>query len=219
MRRLVIFGVGGFGREIYAAVRHRGGDVAFADDHRSGTLFGLPLLEPGEIDGDDEIAIAIASPEARRCIAARFANFASIVAPTAIIGPDVSIAEGAIFCDFTMVTASAQIGRHFHCNIYSYVAHDCVIGDFVTFAPKVCCNGNVHIGDGAYVGTGAILKQGMADKPLIIGEGAVIGCGAVVVKDVPAFATVVGNPAKPLPRCTSGQGGGGEPVLPVLHSG
>jgi hypothetical protein len=35
-----------------------------------------------------------------------------------------------------MVTASAKIGAHFQCNIYSYVAHDCVIGDFVTFAPR-----------------------------------------------------------------------------------
>ena len=57
------------------------------------------------------------------------------------------------------VTASASIGRHFQCNIYGYVAHDCVIGDFVTFGPRVCCNGNVRVEDGAYVGTGATIKQ------------------------------------------------------------
>ena len=44
-----------------------------------------------------------------------------------------------------------------------------------TFAPNVCCNGNVHVHDYAYVGTGAVLKQGTPDKPLVIGEGAVIG--------------------------------------------
>jgi acetyltransferase-like isoleucine patch superfamily enzyme len=99
-----------------------------------------------------------------------------------------------------MVTASARIGRQFQCNIYSYVAHDCVFGDFVTFAPRVCCNGNVHIGDGAYIGTGAVLKQGTSAKPLVIGRGAVVGMGAVVTKDVPDGAIVVGNPARPLEK-------------------
>ena len=108
------------------------------------------------------------------------------------------IGEGAILCANTIITSNAKIGRFFHLNIFSYVAHDCVIGDFVTFAPSVHCNGNVHIHDHAYIGTGAVLKQGTSSKPLIIGEGAIIGMGAIVTKDVPPYTTVVGNPAKPL---------------------
>lgn len=73
-----------------------------------------------------------------------------------------------------------------------------MIGDFVTFASRVICNGNVHIHDHAYIGTGAVIRQGTPDKPLIIGKGAVVGMGAVVTKDVPAGVTVVGNPAKVL---------------------
>jgi acetyltransferase-like isoleucine patch superfamily enzyme len=59
------------------------------------------------------------------------------------------IGMGAIFCGNSMVTSNAKIGRFFHSNMYSYVAHDCIIGDYVTFAPRVSCNGNVHIHDHA----------------------------------------------------------------------
>jgi sugar O-acyltransferase (sialic acid O-acetyltransferase NeuD family) len=106
-----------------------------------------------------------------------------------------SVGEGAIFCSFSHVTSNAKIGRFFHANIYSYIAHDCVIGDFVTFAPGVMCNGRVVIEDHAYIGTGAIIKDG-TDKPIVIGRGAVIGMGAVVTKSVAPGTTVVGNPAK-----------------------
>ena len=113
---------------------------------------------------------------------------------------DVQVGEGAIFSPFTTVTSNVVIGRHFHCNINSYVEHDCVIGDFVTFAPGVQCNGNVHIGDGAYVGAGAMIRQGRPGAPLRIGDEAVIGMGAVVLNDVPAGATVAGNPADAIRR-------------------
>ena len=119
---------------------------------------------------------------------------------TALILERNNIGEGAIFCGFTHVTSDVKIGSFFHCNIYSYVAHDCVIGNYVTFAPQVCCNGNVHINDHAYIGTGAVIKQGTPEKPLVIGEGAIIGMGAVVTKDVAPHEVVVGNPAKPFKK-------------------
>jgi len=146
--------------------------------------------------------IAIADSKGREAIANRLTDAGiqplSIEANSHLDFSSNHIGEGAILCANTIVTSNAKIGKYFHANIHSYVAHDCVIGDFVTFAPRVCCNGNIHIGNHAYIGTGAILKQGSADKPLIIGEGAIVGMGAVVTKNVQARTTVIGNPAKPL---------------------
>lgn len=68
----------------------------------------------------------------------------------------------------------------------------------MTFAPGVKCNGNVVIEDHAYIGAGAVIKQGKPGEPLVIGRGAVVGMGAVVTKSVPPGVTVVGNPARPL---------------------
>jgi len=109
---------------------------------------------------------------------------------------DVQMGVGAVLSPLVTLTSNVRIGKHFHANLYSYVEHDCVVGDFVTFAPRVHCNGNVVIEDHAYIGTGAILKQGQPGKPLVIGRGAVVGMGAVVTKSVAAGATVVGNPAR-----------------------
>src|SRR3546814_10482184 len=83
----------------------------------------------------------------------------------------VDCGEGMILSPFVTVTSNVKVGLGFHANIYSYVAHDSVIGDYVTFAPGVMCNGNVMIEDHAYLGTGAIIRQGEPGRPLVIGRG------------------------------------------------
>jgi len=150
------------------------------------------------------VTIAIASSEIRRALAAKCAtdnlDFHTIKSDQHVRMKKVRVGKGSIFSPYTTLTSNIQIGQHFHCNIGSYVEHDCIIGDFVTFAPAVRCNGNVHIEDHAYIGAGAILKQGTADKPLRVGAGAIVGMGAVVTKDVAPGAVVVGNPARCLEK-------------------
>jgi sugar O-acyltransferase (sialic acid O-acetyltransferase NeuD family) len=148
--------------------------------------------------------IAIADSALRARIAARFlaagaAPVSLAAASASILGP-VTIGEGALLSGFATIGANATIGRFFHANLYAYVEHDCVVGDFVTLAPGAKCNGNVHIGDHAFIGAGAILRDGKPGQPLRIGAGAVVGMGAVVIRDVPAGASVVGNPARVLRR-------------------
>ena len=54
----------------------------------------------------------------------------------------------------------------------------------------------INIGNDVWIGRGSILKCTNPDKPLIIGDGAVIASDSVVVKNVPPYAIVGGNPAK-----------------------
>jgi len=155
-----------------------------------------------EAASEHAVVLAIANSMVREQLAARCkaddVKAWSVTAGNVTIMDEVVIGEGAILSPFVTLTSNIHIGRHFHANLYSYVEHDCVIGDFVTFAPRVSCNGNVIIEDHVYIGTGAMIRQGTPGRPLTIGRGAVVGMGAVVTKDVLPGTVVVGNPAKPL---------------------
>lgn len=148
------------------------------------------------------VCVAIAGSQIRQRIVARFEADGvrpwSVSAANVVVMDDVSIGDGAILSPFVTLTSNIRVGRHFHANLYSYVEHDCVIGDYVTFAPGVKCNGNVWIGDHAYIGAGAVIRQGAPGRPLKIGAGAVVGMGAIVTRDVPPGSVVVGNPARPV---------------------
>lgn len=211
-----LFGAGGFGREVMPfalenVAAYTGGKITghicfVVSNPTTSVVNGIPCLSESDFFAlkceRKSFNVSIADSASRQTIADRW--IANQVEPMTLrsrsaedLGHN-NIGDGAILCGFSSVMPNTKIGKFFHANYYSYVAHDCVIGDYVTFAPNVRCSGNIRIGDHAYIGAGAIIKQGSADKPLIIGAGAVIGMGAVVTKDVLPHTTVVGNPAHPL---------------------
>ena len=209
-----IYGASGFGKEVMPLVRQQFPTLAkdsfvFIDDGQAGnSLNDYTVLSYQDFlakpSTHKAVTIAIANSQVREKLVKRLTEdqiqHLDIQASNTVILDEVTIGEGSLLCPFTCLTSNIKIGKFFHANIYSYVAHDCVIGDYVTFAPGVKYNGNIHIEDHAYIGTGAVIKQGTPDKPLVIGKGAVVGMGAVVTKSVPAGVTVVGNPARILEK-------------------
>jgi len=205
-----IYGASGYGREVMPLVKNmmKTEDlICFVDDGIDAKeINGYKIFSYKEFLALDIankfINVAIADNMTRKalvetCLSDGLKLF-GVRADNIVIMDNVDLDEGSVLSPFVTLTSDIKIGKSFHANIYSYVAHDCIIGDYVTFAPSVKCNGNVIIEDNAYIGTGAILKQGTPEKPLIIGKGAIVGMGAVVTKNVLPNTVVVGNPAKPL---------------------
>lgn len=213
MTRLIgLYGTGGSARGLMPILRQMhggsGSGLVFIDDAAEPNMQvnGHAVMQWSDFLAVDvaerAVCLGIAAPAVRARLAQKCDDagvpLASVKAENVVEMDDVIIGDGACISPFVTFTSNIRIGRAFHANLYSYVEHDCVVGDFVTFAPGAKCNGNVHIGDGAYIGSGAVIKQGTSDKPLRIGRGAFIGMGAVITRDVPDGTTVVGNPARPI---------------------
>lgn len=205
MSKLIgVYGAAGCGRGIMPLLRaqYPEAELVFIDDGQApGHLNGHALLNwTGFINrqaDEKSVSIAIASSRIRQSLADKCLTggipLIEARAASVVQMDEVSIDDGACLSPFVTLTSNIRIGRCFHANLYSYVEHDCVVGNFVTFAPAAKVNGNVVIGDHAYIGSGAVIRQGIT-----IGAGAVVGMGAVVTRDVPPGVTVVGNPARPL---------------------
>jgi len=213
MRLYGILGTGGLAREVMPVCRAmlhtnypKGGyELVFVSDDAVPlvNINGIRTIKEHEFLNYDVserfFNVAINDSRLRQNIVERIDDRAksfSIVANNYHSGDSCKIGEGAILLPFSSVTSNVTIGRFFHAGHYSRVAHDCTIGDYVTFAPGAQCNGGVVVGSHVYVGSGAVIKQSMPGRHIIIGEGAIIGMGAVVTKSVAAFTTVVGNPAR-----------------------
>lgn len=215
MQELVIIGAGGHGRELFAtvkavnAVSPKWNVLGFVDDdpahpervERLGTriLGGIDWLErSGRTGGVTALhyALGIGTSSVRRSLSARAdaagLQAATIIHPTALIGPDVQLGEGVIIYERSSVTTNVRIGDHTHLNVRCVVQHDSVVGEFVQFSPGVFVNGDCTLGDDVFLGTGAIVTRGCE-----VGEGARIGAGAVVLDDVEPGVTAVGTPARP----------------------
>ena len=140
----------------------------------------------------------------------------------ALVADGATIGEGTRIWAFVNVQAGAVIGKNCIICDCSYVENRAVIGNDVTIKNGVSVYEGVTLEDGVFVGPnvaftndrypksraawkleGVLVKKGAslgANATILcgvtIGEGALVGAGSVVVKDVPAFTVVAGNPAR-----------------------
>ena len=142
---------------------------------------------------------------------------------TALVDSGARIGEGTRIWAFVNVQNGVLIGKN--CNIcdHCFIEKGVVVGDNVTVKNGVSVYDGVTLEDSVFVGPNATfvndrrprsrnphwkLEKALVKKGATIGANAtimcgvtigayaIVGAGAVVVKDVPAHAILVGNPAR-----------------------
>jgi acetyltransferase-like isoleucine patch superfamily enzyme len=136
---------------------------------------------------------------------------------------------------FAHVMKDARIGTDCNIGGHAFVESGAVVGDGVTIKNGVAIWEGVTIGDDVFVGPYAVFTNDPDPRSafkksreeflptlvengatiganstimcgIVVGEAAFVGAGAVVVRDVPAHAVVVGNPADSIgSMCTCGK--------------
>lgn len=209
MKKIIIVGAGGFGRELLwwikdiNRVEQKWEISGFIDDNPNAlngyecdysVIGSIKDWKPKE---DEEFALAFGSPELKRKIVSilktKGAKFASIIHPTAMLSEFAKVGEGLIMFPNSKISCNSTIGD-FVTLLATPIGHDTEIGDYSVISGGCNIVRNVKIGKDVFLAAGVCIAQ-----DIVIGDGAYLGLGSVVLKDVPAGATVFGNPARVLP--------------------
>lgn len=146
------------------------------------------------------------------------------VHPTAVIDPGCSIGDGSKIWHFSHLMPGCVLGKNCNLGQNVFVADGVVLGDNVKVQNNVSLYTGVICEDDVFLGPSAVLTNVVNPRSAVnrkneykttliergatiganativcgnrIGRYAFVGAGAVVTRDVPAFALVVGAPAR-----------------------
>jgi sugar O-acyltransferase (sialic acid O-acetyltransferase NeuD family) len=217
MKKVVIIGAGGFGREVLDVMDacNQAGEaydaLGFIIDPQYGepgtiindkpVLGGFDWLERHA--GEVYVTCGVGPSHQRYQLVQRAAalncRFFNLIHPSAILTRWISMGEGVIITAGCILTNQIKIGNHVHINLDCTVGHDVSIQDYVTLAPGVHVSGKITLGTGCYVGTGTNFVE-----KINVGEWSIIGAGSTVTANVPANTTVVGVPGRVIKQRENG---------------
>lgn len=118
-------------------------------------------------------------------------RFATIIHPTAVISKFAKIGYGVSIQPCVSVGPNVTIGNHIQIFAQSLIGHNSTLDDYSYVANNACVGALVHLKEGTYLGTNCSLVENVT-----IGKWSLVGIGTVVLKDVPPYTKVVGNPAR-----------------------
>lgn len=210
MKDIVIYGAGGFGREIACLLRlineksEEWNLIGFLDDDEK--LWGTKNEYGTVLGGSDWLnkyvkdlacAIAVGNPNAVQAIVGKIKNpnvsFPNLYAPTVTFldEENLHIGQGNIICTNCFVSCNVTIGNFNMFNGYIPLGHDAVIGNYNVIMPSSNISGGVRIGNCNFLGVQSVVLQNVK-----VGDNTRIGANSVVMRKTKDGFLYIGNPAK-----------------------
>jgi sugar O-acyltransferase (sialic acid O-acetyltransferase NeuD family) len=209
MKKIAIYGAGGFGREIACLINKINEKspewdmIGFFDDgvekgvvNEYGVVLG-GLQEVNSVTEELALVMAIASPKTVEKIVnnitSSYIDFPNIISPDVIYldEKNMSIGKGNIICIGCSLSCNVHLGDFNILNGFISIGHDTSISDYNAFMPDVKISGEVKIGKRNFFGVGSIVLQ-----QLSIGNDTVIGANSLILRKTKDGMTYIGNPAK-----------------------
>lgn len=209
VRRILIVGAGGFGREVLLWARDawpQGGSkiVGFlaADSGRlDRNPPPLPIIaDPAEYHPDphDGLLLAIGIPHIRRFVAEmlsnRGASFLTLIHGSALVAPTATVGVGALICPNVIVSDAATIGDYALLNYFSSVGHDASVGSFAVLSPYAALGGGAAIEDDVFMGLHASVGPGKR-----VGSRSKLSANSCALADAPCDSLIYGAPGRIAP--------------------
>lgn len=209
MSAFVIVGSGGMGRELLGWIagcreetRERFRVAAFISegDDAGTVVHGLPVMRPDDwSDAPPRFVMAFADPARKKRLAHELEGRGwepeIFIHDSAVVGLNARIGRGTVVCPFCRISTDCQIGEHVLVNGGSGIGHDASVGSYSSLLGSVSINGSTKVGEGVTFGAGSMVYPGKR-----IGDWVTVGLASVVLRNVPAHATVFGNPARRIDR-------------------
>ena len=157
-------------------------------------IFGIPVLGPWQWIANKQVLVinSVAKDSNKRKMAfeellkygAAFAEFPQIDVWESDIG------TGSAILDQAFISTNVKLGKNVFLHNYSYVGHDCFVGDHSIVSVGATLLGNVKVSQECFIGARSTLIQGVK-----VGANSVVASGSVVYSDVPENHFCIGNPA------------------------
>jgi len=209
MKKIVIYGAGGFGREIACLINSINNRkktwelIGFIDDaldKENKNKYGKVL---GNIDflnkySDDlAVVISISNPQLINELVSKIKNpqiyFPNLIAPNVNFFDfeTFNVGKGNVIFFGCRISCDVKIGNFNLFNGQVALGHDVSIGDFNVLGPSARISGNTSVGNLNFFGLQSIVLQGLK-----IGNNTRIGVNSSVIKNTENDFLYFGNPAK-----------------------
>lgn len=210
MKDIVIYGAGGFGREVACLVKNINASspqfslLGFIDDNKESwglkneygkILGGLDFLN--SFSSEVGVVLAIGSPASVKKIVERITNpkvfYPNLISPDVLFADadNYSLGKGNIIQRQCTFSCNVHLGDFNALNSGTGLGHDVKIGSFNSFMPIVRISGGVTIGDGNFFGVSSVVLQHIK-----IGSNVRLSAGSVLMTKPKDGFLYMGNPAK-----------------------